>query len=350
VDCDNIDIYRQLAGGTTISQLLHGSANPIGGQCQVIKHRWGLLPEDLKMKEAPGTIKFALGENVKESNWGDRYTTRYPQTRLGVEEIMRDEFQTAREYEKKWDDWNKHPAKDMIPPRRDIELDAIVEILNGKRFIHCHSYVQPEILMLARLAEEFGFRVGTFTHILEGYKIAPELKQDGAMASTFSDWWDYKFEVYDAIPYNAAMLEQEGIVTTINSDDPEMGRRLNQEAAKSVKYGGLSEEEAIKLCTINGAKQLHVEKYVGSLEAGKDADVVLWDGDPLSAHSKVLQTWIDGRKYFDREEDKKATEEVRRERAALVAKIIAKGKPASAAQQPDGKGNYWEKEKTDDER
>jgi len=334
VDDEDISIYWQLAGGTTISQLLHGSANPIGGQCQVIKHRWGSLPEEMKMKEAPGTIKFALGENVKQSNWGDYFTTRYPQTRMGVREIIRDEFQSAREYENRWKEWKKHPSKDSVPPRRDLKLDAIVEILNGERFIHVHSYVAPEILMLTRLAEEFGFHICTFTHVLEGYKVAPELKKDGAMASTFSDWWDYKFEVYDAIPYNAAMMEKEGIVTTVNSDDPEMGRRLNQEAAKSVKYGGLPEEEAIKLCTINGAKQLHVEKYVGSLVAGKDADIVLWDGNPLSAHAKVLQTWIDGRKYFDRDDDKKMADDVRRERAALVAKILAEKKPATL-QGPD---------------
>ncbi|HZV12873.1 MAG TPA: amidohydrolase family protein [Candidatus Kapabacteria bacterium] len=339
VNSDDINTYWQLAGGTTISQLLHGSANPIGGQCQIVKHRWGMLPEDMKMKRAPQTIKFALGENVKESNWGDFYTTRYPQTRLGVEEIIRDEFQTAREYEKKWDEWNKHPSKDMIPPRRDLQLDAIVEILNGKRFVQCHSYVQPEILMLMRLAEEFGFHISVFHHVLEGYKVAPEMKKDGAMATTFSDWWDYKFEVYDAIPYNAAMMEQEGVVTSVNSDDAEMGRRLNQEAAKSVKYGGLSEEETIKLCTINSAKQLHIEKYVGSLEPGKDADIVLWDGDPLSAHTKVLQTWIDGRKYFDREDDKKMAEEVQRERAALVAKALAEKQPPASSAKPTGKGN-----------
>lgn len=326
IDPDDVNLYRQLGGGTTISHLLHGSANPIGGQCVVVKHRWGLMPEEMKVPEADPSIKFALGENVKQSNWGDRFTSRYPQSRMGVEQIMRDEFQTAREYDLRMKEWQAHPLKNMVPPRRDIELDAVVEIINGVRKIHCHSYVQSEILMLMRLAEDFNFRMGTFTHILEGYKLAPEMRKHGVMASSFSDWWDYKFEVYDAIPYNAAMLEQEGVVTAVNSDDAEMGRRLNQEAAKSVKYGGLSQEEAIKLCTINPAKTLGIEKIVGSLEPGKDADIVIWDDSPLSAHAKVLQTWVDGRKYFDRDEDRAMQEELRVQRAALVARAAkAKG-------------------------
>lgn len=340
IDPDDINIYRQTAGGTTITQCLHGSANPIGGQCQVIKHRWGLLPEEMKMTEATPTIKFALGENVKQSNWGDRFNARYPQSRMGVEQIMRDELQSASEYEHKWRGWIAHPSKNEIPPRRDLELDAIVEVLQGKRMVHCHSYVQSEILMLMRLAEDYHFHIGTFTHILEGYKLAPEMKAHGTMASGFSDWWDYKFEVFDAIPYNAAMLEQEGVVSSVNSDDPEMGRRLNQEAAKCIKYGGLTDTEAIKLCTLNPAKSLGIDNVVGSLEPGKDADIVLWSGNPLSAHSKPLQTWIDGRKYFDIDEDKKMQDEVRVERAALVARA-AKAKGGSGhGENPGGKKQY----------
>jgi imidazolonepropionase-like amidohydrolase len=324
VDCDDINIYRQLGGGTTISHLLHGSANPIGGQCQVVKHRWGLLPEEMKIPSATPSIKFALGENVKQSNWGDKYSSRYPQTRMGVEAIMRDEFQTAQEYDKMWKAWTANPSEEKIPPRRDIELDAINEVIHGQRSIHCHSYVQSEILMLMRLAEDFNFKIGTFTHILEGYKVGPEMRDHGAMASSFADWWDYKFEVYDAIPQNPTMLANLGIVTSINSDDAEMGRRLNQEAAKAVKYGGLPESEAIKLCTINPAKQLGIDNIVGSVEPGKDADLVIWDASPLSAHAKVLQTWMDGRRYFDRDEDAAMRNALVLQRAALVKKAAAK--------------------------
>lgn len=297
---DDISIYRQLAGGVTSSHLLHGSANPIGGQLQLIKLRWGADADELKFENFKGTIKFALGENVKQSNWGDRAVTRYPQTRMGVEEIMRDGFQAALEYEKQMKEGIKGST---IPPRRDIQLETLLEIIRGKRFIHCHSYVQSEILMLIRLAEEFGFKINTFTHILEGYKVAKEMAQHGAGGSSFSDWWDYKFEVYDAIPQNAAIMHEQGVVVAINSDDGEMARRLNQEAGKSVKYGGVSEEEALKFITLNPAKLLYVDDRVGSLEVGKDADIVLWNGNPLSNFSRVEQTYVDGRKYFDRTTD-----------------------------------------------
>lgn len=327
VNSDDINIYRQLAGGVTSSQLLHGSANPIGGQSQVIKLRWGALPEEMKYKGIHKGIKFALGENVKQSNWGDNYTTRYPQTRMGVRETFYDVFQTAREYEKEWQNYQQlsdAEKRNVIPPRRDLELEAINEILHKKMFIHCHSYVQSEILSLARLANEFGFSVGTFTHVLEGYKVASELKETGAMASCFSDWWAYKFEVYDAIPYNAAVMHRQGVVVSINSDDAEMARRLNQEAAKAIKYGGLSEEDALKLVTINAAKQLYIDKRVGSLEVGKDADFVVWNHHPLSCYARVLQTWIDGRKYFDMEEDRKMHSEIRRQKAALIQLALNK--------------------------
>ncbi|BBM83626.1 amidohydrolase family protein [Candidatus Uabimicrobium amorphum] len=327
VNSDDINIYRQLAGGVTSSQLLHGSANPIGGQAQVIKLRWGNLPEEMKYQDIHKGIKFALGENVKQSNWGDNYTTRYPQTRMGVREIFYDVFQTAREYEKEWQNYrqlSETEKRKVIPPRRDLELEAINDILHKKMFIHCHSYVQSEILSLARLANKFGFSVGTFTHVLEGYKVARELKETGAMASCFSDWWAYKFEVYDAIPYNAAVMHRQGVVVSINSDDAEMARRLNQEAAKAIKYGGLSEEDALKLVTINAAKQLYIDKKVGSLETGKDADFVVWNHHPLSCYSRVLQTWIDGRKYFDVEEDRKMRSEIRRQKAALIQLALNK--------------------------
>ena len=298
VDPDDVNIYRQLAGGVTASHLLHGSANPMGGQLQFIKLRWGANAEELKVAGAVPTVKFALGENVKQANWGDRFSVRYPQTRMGVEQIMRDAFRTAREYEK--DLKANDPSK---PVRRDIQLDALVEILNGKRNIHCHSYEQSEILMLMRLAEEFGFRVHTFTHILEGYKVAKEMAKHGSGASSFADWWAYKFEVYDAIPENPAILHENKVVVSINSDDAEMARRLNQEAAKSVKYGGVSEEDAMKFVTINAAKQMAVDARTGSLEDNKDADVVVWTGNPLSNMSRVERTFVEGRMFFARDVD-----------------------------------------------
>lgn len=301
LDPDDINIYRQITGGVTASHLLHGSANPMGGQLQFIRLRWGADAEGLKWKGAKPTVKFALGENVKQSNWGDRYTVRYPQTRMGVEEIMRDAFRAAREYEREM----SAGGLGGMPVRRDLQMDALVEILNSKRNIHCHSYVQSEILMLMRLAEEFGFRVHTFTHILEGYKVASEMAKHGAMASTFSDWWAYKFEVYDAIPENPAIMHNNGIVVSVNSDDPEMARRLNQEAGKSVAYGGISEEEALKFCTLNAAKQMGVDDVLGSVETGKDADVVVWSGNPLSNHSRVEHTFIEGRHMFSRDIDER---------------------------------------------
>lgn len=318
IDPDDINIYRQLAGGVTVSHLLHGSANPIGGQLQLVKLRWGEDAEGLKFRQAPPTIKFALGENVKQSNWGDRYTTRYPQTRMGVEEIMRDAFRAALEYERQ----RAEATSRRLPFRRDLQLEALLEVVRSKRFIHCHSYVQSEILMLMRLAEEFGFRVQTFTHILEGYKVAREMKEHGATASSFADWWAYKFEVYDAIPQNPAIMAEQGIVTSVNSDDAEMARRLNQEAAKSIKYGGMRPEDALKMCTINPAIQLKVDRFVGSVEVGKDADLVLWNGNPLSNFSHVEQTYVDGRCYFDRQRDTNLRQRDRTLRALLEQRAL----------------------------
>ncbi|MFQ6116446.1 MAG: amidohydrolase family protein, partial [bacterium] len=324
IDSYNIAFYRELAGGLTIAHLLHGSANPIGGQNAVIKLRWGAPPDVLKFEAAPQTIKFALGENVKQSNWGDRFTTRYPQTRMGVEQIIRDRFKAALDYEKEWQKYNAiKNKKGVIPPRRDLELETLLEILHGKFVVHSHSYRQDEILMLVRIAEDFGFTIGAFQHVLEGYKVAEALARHGAGASTFSDWWAYKFEVYDAIPYNGALMHDAGVVVSFNSDSGELARRLNTEAAKAVKYGGLSEEEALKFVTLNPAKQLGIDHRVGSLKPGKDADFVIWSGHPLSTYTICEQTWIDGRKYFDRKEDLEMRRQVEAERARLIQKILA---------------------------
>ncbi len=342
IDSDDMSIYRELAGGLTAAHVLHGSANPIGGQSQLIKLRWGMLPEELKFEGAPPTIKFALGENVKQSNWGDRYTSRYPQTRMGVEQLIRDEFQAALDYEKAWQRYEKE--KNGIPPRRDLELDAMLEILRGKRFVHSHSYVQSEILMLMRVAEDFGFRIQVFQHILEGYKVADVMAKHGAGASSFTDWWAYKLEVYDAIPYNGALMHEQGVLVSFNSDSDELARRMNLEAAKAVKYGGVPEVEALKFVTINAAKQLKVDNKVGSLEPGKDADFVLWSGSPLSTYSKCEQTWVDGRKYFDIEEDAMLNEDVRKQRAVLIQKILSAKKSGGAETptRPPKKGDEYD--------
>lgn len=329
LNSEDVNIYRQLSGGVTTSHILHGSANTIGGQTQLIKLRWGKAPEELKFKGADGFIKFALGENVKQSNWGDSQTTRFPQTRMGVEQVIVDAFQRAKEYEKA-----RASGKNV---RRDLELDALVEILNEERFITCHSYVQSEINMLLKTADSMGFKVNTLTHILEGYKVADKMKEHGAAGSTFSDWWAYKMEVLDAIPYNAALMHDVGVLAGINSDDAEMARRLNQEAAKAVKYGGLSEEEALKLVTLNPARMLHIDDRVGSLKAGKDADVVLWSDHPLSIYAKAEKTWVDGILYFDMEEDAALREEVAKERARLIQKMLEAKNKGEKTRKPEKK-------------
>lgn len=323
IDSDDISIYRQLAGGVTTSNILHGSANPIGGQNQVIKLRWGATPEQMKMHEAPPGVKFALGENVKQSNWGNEYTTRYPQTRMGVEQIFRDSFQAAWEYGERRRRYQETGLG--LPVRRDLELDALLEIVRQKRWIHCHSYRQDEILALIRVLDEFGITIGTFQHILEGYKVADEMARHGAMASAFSDWWAYKFEVYDAIPYAGAMMHKAGIVVSFNSDDAELATRLNQEAAKAVKYGDVEPEEALKFVTLNPAKQLRIDQHVGSLEAGKQADFVVWNGPPLSNFTRCEQTWIDGARQFDRSEDQQLRQAIDEQRNTLIQKILTSG-------------------------
>ncbi len=321
IDPNDISIYRQIAGGTTCANILHGSANPIGGQNQVIKLRWGANAEDLKFKHAPPGIKFALGENVKQSNWGDDHRSRYPQTRMGVDEIINDAFQRARVYQRRRLAWTADPRG--LPPRRDLELDALAEVLDGKRWIHCHSYRQSEILALMKTCDRYGVTIGTFQHILEGYKLADEMAKRGIMASAFADWWAYKFEVYDAIPYAAAIMHQAGVVVSLNSDDAELGRHLNIDAAKAVKYGNVPAPEALQFVTLNPARQLRIDKYVGSLEAGKDADLVVWSTSPLSIYAICEQTWIDGRPYFSREAEQQLRQRDAQRRAALEQRILA---------------------------
>jgi len=310
INPDDISIYRQLAGGVTSAHILHGSCNTIGGQTQLIKLRWGKDAEELKFANWDGFIKFALGENVKRS-YGPS-NNRFPDTRMGVEQVLMDAFTRARDYEK------LGPNK-----RKDLELEALVEILNKKRFITCHSYVQSEINMLMHVADTFGFRVNTFTHILEGYKVADKMKAHGAAASTFSDWWAYKMEVQDAIAYNAAIMQKVGLIVAVNSDDPEMARHLNQEAAKSIKYGNISETDALDMNTINPATMLHVADRVGSIKVGKDADVVLWNASPVSIYAKPEKTIVDGIVYFDIEKDKQMQQQIAAERNRLIQKMIA---------------------------
>lgn len=347
INPDDINIYRQLAGGVTTAQLLHGSANPIGGQNCIIKLRWGKGAEDFKYEKAPGFIKFALGENVKHSNGLNPDLVRFPQTRMGVEQLYYDYFTRATVYKKQMEAFGKLSPKEIekgkiAAPRRDLDLDALVEILDGKRFITCHSYVQSEVNMLMHVADSMKFKVNTFTHILEGYKVADKMKAHGVNASTFADWWAYKLEVMDAIPYNATMLTKSGINTAVNSDDAEMGRRLNQEAAKAIKYGGLTEIQALKLVTLNPAKMLHIDDKVGSIKVGKVADLVLWSDNPLSIYSKVNTTIIDGQIYFDKDEDAKLRDDIKKERARIIAKLIVeKNKGAKVIKPQPKKQNHF---------
>jgi len=326
IEPEDINTYRSLAGGVTAARLLHGSANPIGGQAQIIKLRWGATSEEMKFTQAPPSIKFALGENVKQSDWGDQFRTRYPQSRLGVETTIRDAFQTAREYEAEWNRYNaldRKTRESTIPPRRNLRLEALVEVLNSRAYITCHSYVQSEVLMLMRLAEEYGIRIAVFTHILEGYKIADEMARHGAGGGSIPDWWAYKFETYDAIPQSPGLMHERGVLVSINSDSPHLQRLLNQAAAKSVMYTGMSEEDALNMVTINPARQLKADRHIGSIKIGKDADFVIWSGNPLSAYSHPEQTWIDGKKYFDIEDDARLRVQVSEEKNKLIQKILS---------------------------
>lgn len=332
LDPDDINIYRQLSGGVTSSHILHGSANTIGGQTQLIKLRWGTDDKGLVFEGADPFIKFALGENVKRSS-STQGNTRFPDTRMGVEQVLSDAFNRAKIYEaakKEHEANNKKKGATPTTFRKDLELEALVEIMNSKRFITCHSYVASEIVVAMRVAEKYGFKVNTFTHILEGYKVADKMKAHGANASTFSDWWAYKNEVQDAIPYNAAIMHNVGLNVAINSDDAEMARRLNQEAAKSVKYGGMSEIDALNMVTINPAKMLHVDSKVGSIKEGKDADLVLWSAHPLSIYAKSLYTVVDGTIYFDRAKDEAMRKEVKAERTRLISKMVGEKRGGAA--------------------
>jgi imidazolonepropionase-like amidohydrolase len=321
----DVNIYRDLAGGVTTANILHGSANPIGGQTVVIKLRWGKQASQLPFEGALPGIKFALGENPKHSNFGPPAGTpaRYPATRLGVEEVIRKAFIEAREYKKQWDDYNQRKSAgdhNLIPPRRDLRLEPLVEVLEGRRYVHSHCYRADEILMLLRVAREFGFKVRTFQHVLEGYKVADEIAVSGAGGSTFSDWWAYKIEAYDAIPYNAALMQERGVVVSINSDSAEEARHLNQEAAKTMKYGEVSANDALKMITLNPAIQLGIDNRVGSIDVGKDADLVIYNHDPLSVYAVAQKTLIDGQVYFDRERDLASRPALEKEKQALLDK------------------------------
>jgi imidazolonepropionase-like amidohydrolase len=345
---DDINIYRDLAGGVTTANILHGSANPIGGQTVVIKLRWGKPASELPFQGALPGIKFALGENPKHSNFPTPpgVTPRYPGTRLGVEEVIRQAFIEAREYKKQWDDYNQRKAageQNLIPPRRNVQLDPLVEVMEGKRYVHAHCYRADEILMLIRVANEFGFKVRTFQHVLEGYKIADEIAAAGAGGSTFSDWWAYKMEAFDAIPYNAALMTERGVIVSVNSDDAQEARQLNQEAAKSMKNGGLSANDALKLITLNPAIQLGIDARAGSIDVGKDADLAIYNHEPLNVYAVVQKTLIDGQVYFDRQKDIAG-------RAALAAEkqtLLDKEKKAADAKKDEEKSEKKPETKPD---
>src|SRR6266404_9500093 len=330
INPDDIGIYRALAGGVTTANILHGSANSIGGQTIVLKMRWGKDAQGMIFEGAMPGIKFALGENPKRAGnptpargaAPNTQIARYPATRMGVEDTIREAFNEAKAYKASWDDYQAKVAKGehLIPPRKDLKLEALKEVLEGKRFVHAHCYRSDEILMLIRVADDYGFKIKTFQHVLEGYKVAKEIAAHGAGGSTFSDWWAYKVEAYDAIPYNAAIMAKKGVVVSLNSDSDELARRLNFEAAKTMKYGGLSEEEALRTVTLNAATQLGIQNRVGSIDVGKDADLVIYDKNPLSNYAKVQKVMIDGQKYFDRDSEVSARPAKQLEKQKLVDK------------------------------
>ena len=333
----DIDLYRELAGGVTTLNLLHGSANPIGGLNTVVKIKYGRTASEFLFPGAVPGIKFALGENVKRSSTPNQpgVQRRYPNTRMGVEETIRDAFTRARDYKTGWDEYRAAVSKgqkNLIPPRRDLQLEPLVEILEGKRYVHAHCYRADEILMLISLADEFGFKIKTFQHVLEGYKVAKEIAAHGAGASIFADSWAYKIEAYDAIPYTAAIMTRAGVVVSMNSDSDERARRLNIEAAKAMHYGDLTEEQALKLVTLNPAIQLGIQNRVGSIEVGKDADIAIWNGHPFSVYSRVDTTFIDGEIFFDRQQDIARRADLAKERAALEQ--AEPNKPPAAGQSP----------------
>jgi imidazolonepropionase-like amidohydrolase len=326
IDPYAVNVYRELAGGLVTCNVLHGSANSIGGQNAVVKLKKGRPVEEWFIKDAMPGIKFALGENPKRSNNQGALTAgaqrRYPATRMGVEETIREAFTKAKDYQKEWQEYEAKKASDpkAIAPRRDLQLDALVEILQGKRYVHSHCYREDEILMLLELSDELGFHVQTLQHVLEGYKVANEIAAHKTGGSTFADWWAYKLEAYDAIPYNAAMMTQRGVVTSINSDDDEHARRLYLEAAKTMKYGGLTEEQALRQVTLNPAIQLGIDKRTGSIDVGKDADFAIFSAHPFSVYTTVEMTIIEGEVYFDRKADIERRAAVKKEKEELVKK------------------------------
>ncbi|HLL73939.1 MAG TPA: amidohydrolase [Pyrinomonadaceae bacterium] len=333
----DINVYRALAGGVTVLNILHGSANTIGGQNAVVKTKYG-RPIRQWFFGAPPGIKFALGENVTRKTpfalpGQPLPPQRYPRTRMGQEEVLRDAFTRARSYKRGWDDFNARRANQ--PPRRDLQLEPLVEVLDGRRLVHAHGYRADELLMLLNLADEFGFKVKTLQHVLEGYKIAPEIARHGAGGSLFADNWAYKIEAYDSIPYAAAIMTRAGVNTSINSDSSERVRRLNIDAAKMMKYGGLSEQEALRLITLNPAWQLGIDQRTGSIDVGKDADIAIWNGHPFSVYSRAEMTFIDGEVFFDRERDLAMRQERQRERAELE-RAEPNQAPGPAGQQGPG--------------
>ena len=331
INPEDIAIYRALAGGVTTANILHGSANAIGGQTVVLKMRWGSDAQGMIFQGAKPGIKFALGENPKRQGnpvGGGRggappiTPARYPATRMGVEDVIREAFNDAKDYKAQWDGYKAATARGEhpLPPRKDLKMESLKEVLEGARFVHAHSYRADEILMLIRVADDYGFKIRTFQHVLEGYKVAKEIAAHGGGASTFSDWWSYKEEAWDAIPENAAIMQKKGVLVSLNSDDAELMRHLNSEAGKAMKYGGLSAEEAFAMVTINPAKQLGIESRVGSLEVGKDGDIAVFDGFPLSDMAKVTRVLIDGKLYFDRDAEMAGREAKQAEKQKLTDK------------------------------
>jgi imidazolonepropionase-like amidohydrolase len=334
----DINIYRQLAGGTTTIHLMHGSANSIGGQNVVLKLKWGRPADELILKDAPRTIKFALGENPKRSGNSNSFNPgrplRYPATRMGVAEVIREAFTQGRDYVRQWDEYEaavKRGAK-AIAPRRDLKLEAIADILRGQLLVHSHCYRADEILMLINVAAEFGVRIQTFQHVLEGYKVAREIAAHGAGGSTFSDWWDYKMEAWDAIPGNAAIMARNNVVTSVNSDSADLARRLYQEAAKTIKYGGLTEEEALRFVTLNPARQLKIDHRTGSIDVGKDADLAIFNAHPFSIYARVEKTLIEGEVYFDRQADLARREQLAKQKKDLIEREKRMGGGTQPAQ------------------
>jgi len=350
INAESVSIYRALSGGVTTANVLHGSANAIGGKCIVLKMRWGKDARGLIFDGALPGLKMALGENPKRQGQGGQspfgaaqQAPRYPGTRMGVEDVIRTAFTEAKEYRAAWKDYETRKARgeDVLPPRRDLKLEPLVEVLEGKRLVHAHCYRSDEILMLLRVADEMGFKITTLQHVLEGYKVAKEIAERGVGASTFSDWWSYKVEAFDAIPYNAAIMAKKGVLVSLNSDDvqAELTRRLNLEAAKVVKYGGVTEDEALAMITINPAKQLKIDRMVGSLEPGKVADLVIFDKHPLSTYAKVQKVFIDGTMYFDRDKDlsERAGTEQRKQTLLQREKEQDRRSPAvPGAKRPEG--------------